>query len=157
MTKNGIGKTINTLAVEIEFMGFEKFEDAGSGRGRPPGTDPMVSLRKSGSIGINRAALEAYFEDDEGAIMYYDGDEDQIGIEPVADSEADDAAYSVTKTDSGGTIAPKAFLERYDLVPDVTTQFEPGHDDEAGLVVVELDDPTGTHGSADDGDDEAAE
>jgi len=135
-------------------MSFEKFDDAGSERGRPPGSDPMVSLRKSGSIGINRPALSAYFENDDGAIMYYDADDDQIGIEPVADNEADDAAYSVTKTDSGGTIAPKTFLERYDLVPDVTTQFDPRHDDEEGLVVIDLDDPMGTHGSAEDGGDE---
>jgi hypothetical protein len=135
-------------------MGFEKFEDAGSGRGRPPGTDPMVSLRKSGSIGINRAALSAYFEEDDGAIMYYDGEGTHIGIEPVADSEADDAAYSVTKTDSGGTIAPKAFLEKYDLVPEVTTQFDPDHDEEEGLIVVDLDDPIGTHGSPDDEDED---
>jgi len=82
-------------------MGFEKFEGVGSKRGRPLGADPMVSLRKSGNIGINRAALEAYFADDDGAVMYYDGDNARIGIEPVADSDADAAAYSVTKTDSG--------------------------------------------------------
>jgi hypothetical protein len=56
----------------------------------------------------------------------------------------------VTKTDSGGTIAPKAFLEEYELIPDVTTQFDPGHDEDDGLLVVDLDDPMGTHGSADD-------
>jgi len=135
-------------------MGFEKFEDAGSGRGRPPGTDPMVSFRKSSSIGINRTALEAYFDDNDGAIMYYDGDADQVGIEPVADSDADDAAYSVTKTDFGGTIVPKAFLEEYDLVPEVTTQYEPRHDEDEGLIAVDLNAPTGTHGSAADEDED---
>jgi len=129
-------------------MGFEKFEGVGSKRGRPLGADPMVSLRKSGNIGINRAALEAYFADDDGAIMYYDGDNARIGIEPVADSDADAAAYSVTKTDSGGTIVPKTFLEEYDLVPKVTTQYEPDRDED--LIVVDLDDPIGTHGSPDD-------
>jgi hypothetical protein len=146
------GKTVKTMAVQMAGMGYEKFEEAGSERGRPPATDPMVSLRKSGSIGINRPALETYFEDDEGAIMYYDGDDAQVGIEPVGDSEADDAAYSVTKTDSGGTIVPKAFLEEYDLVPTVTTQFEPEHDEDNGLVTVDLDDPIGTHGSPYDED-----
>ena len=129
-------------------MGYEKFEEAGSERGRPPATDPMVSLRKSGSIGINRPALETYFVDDEGAIMYYDGDDARVGIEPVADSDADAAAYSVTKTDSSGTIVPKTFLEEYDLVPEVTTQYEPDRDED--LIVVDLDDPIGTHGSPDD-------
>ena len=51
-------------------MAFEKFDDSGSGRGRPAGTDPMISLRKSGSIGINQAALTEFFEENEGAVMY---------------------------------------------------------------------------------------
>lgn len=138
-------------------MPFEKFDDAGSGRGRPAGTEPMISLRKSGSIGINQAAIEEYFDGEDGAVMYYDADESHVGIEPVADNEADDAAYTVSKTDSGGTIAPKAFLKRYDLVPEVTTQYEPRWDDDEGLVVVDLDEPLKTYGSADDADDEADE
>lgn len=130
-------------------MGFEKFDEAGAGRGRPPGSDPMISLRKSGSIGINQAALGEYFEDEDGAVMYYDGDENQVGIEPVADKEVDDAAYTVSKTDSGGTIAPKAFLRTYDLIPEVTTQYVPERNDD-GLVVVDLDDPKKRYGSADE-------
>lgn len=42
--------------------------------------------------------------------MYYGADRNQVGIEPVADKDADEAAYTNLKTDSGGTIAPKAFL-----------------------------------------------
>lgn len=129
-------------------MGFEKFDETGSGRGRPAGTEPMISIRKSGSIGINQAAVTAYFEESDGAVMYFDEDDNRIGIEPVADKDADDAAYTITKSDSGGTVAPRAFLERYDLVPEVTTQYEPEVDDE--LVTIDLDNPTGTHGSADD-------
>ncbi|WP_435196374.1 hypothetical protein [Natronomonas sp. EA1] len=131
-------------------MPFEKFEEAGSGRGRPAGTEPMISIRKSGSIGINQAAIEAYFEESDGAVMYYDEDEHHVGIEPVADKDADDAAYTITKTDSGGTVAPKAFLERYELIPVVTTQYEPTLLEDDGLVVIDLDEPIGTHGSPDD-------
>jgi hypothetical protein len=124
-------------------MGFEKFDDAGSGRGRPAGTEPMISIRKSGSIGVNQAAIEAFFEDDDGAVMYYDEDANQVGIEPVADKDADEAA-------SGGTIAPKAFLERYDLIPEVTTQYDPEWNDDESLVVLDLDEPKKTYGSPDD-------
>ena len=133
-------------------MGFEKFDEAGSGRGRPAGTEPMISIRKSGSIGVNRTALEEFFEDDEGAVLYFDEDANRIGIEPVPDTDADDAAYTVSVTDSGGTIAPKAFLETYDLIPEVTTQYDPVWDDndDQSLVVLDLDDPTGTYGSPDD-------
>jgi hypothetical protein len=131
-------------------MGFEKFDEAGSGRGRPPGTEPMISLRKSGSIGVNQAALDEFFEDEDGAVMYHDEDADQVGIEPVDDKDADEAAYTVSKTDSGGTIAPKAFLERYDLVPEVTTQYDPSWDDDEALVVLDLDEPKKTYGSPDE-------
>lgn len=128
-------------------MTFKKFDETGRGRGRPPGADPMISLRKSGSIGINGAAISAYFPDEDGAIMYYNEDEHQIGIEPVADSDVEEAAYTVSKTDAGGTIAPRAFLETYDLVPEITTQYEPIWDDDRLLVVLDLDDPIGTYGS----------
>lgn len=129
-------------------MAFEKFDEAGSGRGRPAGTDPMISIRKSGSVGINQAALTEHFEESGGAVMYFDEEDNRMGIEPVADKDADDAAYTITKSDSGGTIAPRAFLERYDLVPVVTTQYEPEGEDD--LIVVDLDEPTGTHGSPDE-------
>ncbi|WP_277552333.1 hypothetical protein [Halobaculum limi] len=135
-------------------MAFEKFDESGAGRGRPAGTEPMISLRKSASIGINRAALEEFFAENEGAVMYYDEDKNRIGIEPVADKDADEAAYTVSITDAGGTIAPKAFLERYGLVPEVTTQFDPEWDDDESLVVLDLDNPSGTYGTPDDETDE---
>lgn len=131
-------------------MAFEKFEDAGRGRGRPAGTDPMISIRKSGSIGINAAALEEYFAEADGAVMYYDADDNRVGIDPTADPDDDEAAYTVSKSDSGGTIAPKAFLEQYDLIPEVTTQYDPAWDEDEDLVVIDLDDPRSTYGSADD-------
>jgi hypothetical protein len=131
-------------------MAFEKFDDAGSGRGRPAGTDPIVSLRKSGSVGVNQAAIEEYFDGEDGAVMYYDDDANQMGIEPVEDKDADEAAYTVSKTDSGGTIAAQAFLEEYDLLPDITTQYEPDWDDDENLVTADLDDPHKTYGSPDD-------
>jgi hypothetical protein len=130
-------------------MAFEKFDEAGRGRGRPAGTDPIVSLRKSGSVGVNQATLEEHFDDEDGAVMYYDDDDNQIGIEPVEDKDADEAAYTVSKTDSGGTIAAQAFLEEYDILPDVTTQYEPNWDDDRGLVTANLDDPHKTYDSPD--------
>lgn len=132
-------------------MGFEKFEGTGSGRGRSRGTDPKISLRKSGGIGINRVALEEFFGEDRGAILYYDEAENRVGIEPVADADADGAAYTVSETTSGGgSITPQAFVRRYDLTPAVTTQYRPERDEDDGLVVVDLDDPVGTYGSADE-------
>lgn len=120
----------------------------------------MISLRKSGSIGINQAALDEYFEDQDGAVMYYDSEENQVGIEPVVDKDADEAAYTISKTDSGGTSAPKAFLRNYGLIPDVTTQYDPQWNDSEDLLVIDLDAPKKEYGSADsdgEGEDDGEE
>lgn len=130
-------------------MGFQRFTEARSGRGRPEGSDEMVSLRKSGSIGVNREALDEHFADKDGAVMYYDEDDNRIGIEPVDDPDDHDVAYTVTKTESGGTIAPQAFLDKYDLSPDITTQYDPDWDDDEGLIVIDVDDPKQTYGEED--------
>lgn len=131
-------------------MGFEKFDESGRGRGRRAGTEPMISIRKSGSIGANQPVTEEYFEGMDGAVMYFDEDTNRVGIEPVEDTDADEAAYTVSKTESGGTIAPKAFLREYDLIPDVTTQYAPEWDEDADLISIDLNDPNGTYGSPDD-------
>lgn len=132
-------------------MAYEKFEDAGRGRG--PGTsEPMISLRKSGSIGINRAAMEEYFEGVQAAVLYFAEDDNRVGIEPVDDPDGD-AAYTISRTNETGSITPMAFLERYDLVPEVTTQYEAElteNDDGTELVSINLDEPIGTYGSHDE-------
>lgn len=139
-------------------MSFEKFE--GGGRGRSS-SGPMISLRKSGSIGINGAAMAEYFEDTEAAVMYYDEDERRVGIERVADADAD-GAYTISRTNDTGSITPSAFLTQYDLVPEVTTQFDPAveEDGDTELVTIDLDEPVGTYGSPaeeDEAEDEAAD
>lgn len=145
-------------------MSFEKFD--GGGRGRSS-SGPMISLRKSGSIGINGAAMAEYFEDAEAAVMYYDEEENRVGLERVDDSEAD-GAYTISRTNDTGSVTPSAFLNRYDLVPEITTQFDPElyeTDDGLELVTIDLDEPIGTYGSpgdedeaeADDGDEDGEE
>jgi len=131
-------------------MGFEKFEETGRGRGRGR-SDPIISIRKSGSIGVNRAAMETYFEDTEGTVLYFDEEANQVGIEPLADSDAEDA-YTLSRTNGTGSITPGAFLREYDLIPEVTTQYEPQprEVDDAELVTIDLDEPVGTYGSPDD-------
>lgn len=118
----------------------------------------MISLRKSGSIGINGAAMAEHFEDAEAAVMYYDDEENRVGIERVGDADAD-GAYTISETNDTGSITPSAFLTQYDLVPEVTTQFEPEilEDDGTELVTIDLDEPIGTYGSPDDDEDAADE
>jgi len=129
-------------------MPFEKFE--GGGQGRSGSTAPKISLRKSGSLGINNNALEQFFEDSEAAVMYYDEEENQVGIQPLESKDDDENAYTISKSDSGGSITPSAFLKRYDLIPDITTQYTPeakAVNQNLELVTIDLDNPIGTYGS----------
>jgi len=132
-------------------MGFEKFEAGGQGRGG--GSEPMISLRKSGSIGINQAALDEFFEeDDEAVVMYYDEEEKQVGLEPVKDKDEDNA-YTLTRSDSGGAVAPRAFLRTHDLIPDVTQQFHPETvkvNQNLELIAFQTDQVVRTYGSPDE-------
>jgi hypothetical protein len=136
------------ISVICDVRKFDEVEWGSSTR-----TEAKISLRKSGSIGINQAAINDYFADDDGAVLYFDKDINHIGIEPVGDSDADDAAYTVSKAGSGGTIAGQALLNKYGLTPDVTTQYNPIWDDDHDFIIVDLSDPLGTYGSPDNEDD----
>lgn len=128
-------------------MTFEKVESGGRGST----AQAKVSLRKSGSIGINNTALNEYFEDsDEYVELYFDAEENRLGIQGL--SEETDDSFALSRSESGASVTPTSFLRSADLIPDVTTQYSPEiqkHED-TELVVVDIDDPIGTYGSPDD-------
>ena len=118
-------------------MGFEKFEKGGF-RGA---SENQVTLRKAGTIGISKLAKNEYFEDDQtGAVLYYDEEGNQIGIEP-ADPDEDPDAYRINDTQGSASLNVESFLKRHSLVPEETTAYEPEWDDEHGFIVVDLDNP----------------
>lgn len=126
-------------------MGFEKIEPTG---GRAGTTQPVISLRKSGGIGINQPALDEYFENAEAAEFYYDQENNRIGLKPVDEKQDDN--YTLTRSESGGSVTPKNPLKQFDLIPDITTRYEPEWDDDEELVVISLNDSIGTYGSRDE-------
>lgn len=126
-------------------MAFEKIEPSG---GRAGTTEPVISLRKSGGIGINQPALDEYFENSEAAEFHYDQENNRVGLKPVDEKQSDN--YALTRSDSGGSITPKNPLKRFDLIPDITTRYEPEWDDDEELVVIDVDNSIGTYGSRDE-------
>ena len=136
-------------------MPFEKFTETGSGRGG--NVQSKISLRKSGSVGVNNAALEEFFdEDDEAVVMYFDEEENQVGMKPTDDTD-EEGAYTLSRSDSGGSVTPTAFLRKHDLIPDQTTQYAPEtykQNQNTELVTIDLDDPIGYYGSPEDEDGE---
>jgi len=134
-------------------MTFKKLSGSSRGRGPAP---PKISLRKTGSIGINQPALEEYFdEDDEYVILYFDEENNKLGLRGV--EEESEETYTLTRSDSGGAVTPLSELKKYDLKPDITTQYSPEREtiDNTELVVIDLDNELGTHGGADDEEDDS--
>ncbi|ESP86842.1 hypothetical protein [Candidatus Halobonum tyrrellensis] len=130
-------------------MGFEKVQKTGQGGST---NEPLISLRKSGGIGINSAATKEYLPDAEFVHLYYDDENSKIGIKPV--DEEDNNTYKVNMTESSAGITPSSFMKRHDLVPDVTTRYEVEWDDDEDMLVADLTAEAGTYGSADDEDDD---
>lgn len=117
-------------------MGFEKFEK-GTFRGA---SEPKVTIRQSGTIGISKPAMVEYFDENPGAVLYFDEDSNQIGIEP-SDLDEDPDAYKINASQGSGSIQATSFLKRYQLVPDETTAYDIEWDDTLGFLVVKLDQP----------------
>lgn len=130
-------------------MAFEKVQKTGQGGSTD---EPLISLRKSGGIGVNSAATEEYLSDAEFVHLYFDEDNDRLGIKPV--DEEDGNTYKVNMTESSAGITPSSFMKRYDLVPDVTTRYEVEWDDDEEMLVADLTAKAGTYGSPDEATDD---
>jgi len=116
-------------------MGFEKFHKH-SGRGGS--NQPKISLRKSESIGINGVTIEQYFDDYNGAILYYNDEENQIGIQPA--NKEDENAYTLqfNSESNGASLNAAGFLKQYQLVPSQTTQYDANWNEDQELVFIDL-------------------
>lgn len=122
-------------------MGFEKVES-----NSVSGAEPKLSIRKNGSIGINNSALEEWFDEgDEYVELYYDEDNNKIGLEGVEEDSGD--VFSLSRGESGGSITPMAFLRSRDLIGDNTKQYLAEEED--GMVVIDLDDVYNVYDSGD--------
>jgi len=128
-------------------MPYEKV----SGSSRGSSAEPKISLRKSGSIGINNACLEEFFDADVDYVeVFHDKENNKMGLLPKEDEEG--KTYKLTRANSGGSVTPSNFLRNNSLVPKVTTQYEPFEDQmnaDITLISIDLDDPIGTYGSPD--------
>jgi hypothetical protein len=118
--------------------------------------DPLISLRKSESIGINQPALDEFFSEDVShVVVYHDEENNNLGI--AEDDGSDDDAYKLSISDSGATIGCTSKLKQMNLVPEVTTRYTPSKsklNEDTEIVEIDLDNPHSTYGSADDSTEE---
>ncbi|SEK92237.1 hypothetical protein [Haloferax larsenii] len=130
-------------------MGFKKFTRKGGKRGGSSSLGPRISLRKSGSVGLNHATIEKYFDGKDYVELFNDAVNQKVGLHPRGDETED--SYKVRKSEKeghGGQIACKAFLREFDIVPDKTTRYEVSWDEDQELIVIDLTDPDHIYNSS---------
>ena len=124
-------------------MAFETLKPSG---GRAGANEPVISLRKSGGIGITQPALDKFFEDAEYIKIDYDDEENLLRLTPQEEDTTEN--YKLTRSDSGGSVTPKSPMRQHGLIPDITTRYEPSWNGNNSAAVIDLDeDKIGTYGS----------
>jgi len=90
-------------------MAFKRFTDVGGAY------RPRASIRTVGQLGLNKGSVRRYGIDKYGyAVLYYDDEEQRIGIELINDPNTDGAVV-IHVRDGGGTIAAKSFLNCFEI------------------------------------------
>jgi len=114
---------------------FEKFTER---KGRFQG--PRITVGRSGVLGINQSCYAQFFKGKEKAILYFDKEAGQIGIEPTDSSES--YAYRVrrSKNSKSRYISAVSFLKRYGIMPEKTIFYSAEWSDENGFVVAMKED-----------------
>ena len=125
-------------------MAFEKYEKnsrVGSGN-----VDPMISIRASNTIGINKPAMEEFFEDATHIVTHYDPDTDRVALEP--DAGETEGAYKISRSNDSGALGCNGFLRDNGIDDEEKSrQYTPYIDEmEDGTEAVMLDvgDPDST-------------
>lgn len=120
-------------------MPFETYQK-GSSSNSTSTKKPQLSLRKSGTIGLNAAARGKFLEGFDWALMKYDAPNELIGIE--LHEEEVDGAYKIRKPDKenhGAQVNCRGFTGEYGLRPDKTTRYELEKADKGNMLVADLD------------------
>lgn len=115
-------------------MAFELFKR----RTRPSPKEPMVSLSKSGMIGLNAAVTRNILGDNKFAHLFFDKDKHLIGIKFLKNSDPDAYPVKCTKNMSHGSIAGVSFLKTYGIFPDDTKAYPATFDDNNKILVVDV-------------------
>jgi len=112
-------------------MAFEKFVKTGRGYA------PKVSIWMGGQIGFNQGAVERFnIRSFEYAVLFYDKDEQKIGI--VFTNEAEEGANKIAKGKTGAFISARAFLDYYGIPHDKTERYVFNYDETNKLYVIDL-------------------
>ncbi len=113
-------------------MSFEKFTHVGRGY------KPKVSITKSGLIGFNQGAVKHFKLDRyDWAILYYDNDNDCIGIGLTNDAN-EEGVCKLRKRASGADVSARSFFDYFEINYDETSRYDATWDDNEKKIVVSL-------------------
>ena len=113
-------------------MAFERFTKTGRGY------TPKVSIWQRGQIGFNRGAAEKFKLDDyQYAILYFDRDENKIGIK-FTNNANEDGACKIIRGATGAFISAKPFLAYYDIPHEKTQKYDVAYNEKNDLYVISL-------------------
>ena len=79
-------------------------------------SSPTVTIRMSGEIAFNKGAAEQYLDSQTHAVLYYDADEEKMGIELTTDETAE-GARPIRQKDGlpGAVISAKVFFDAFKI------------------------------------------
>ena len=111
-------------------MSFERFTQVGRGY------KPKVSITRSGLIGFNQGAVK-HFElgNYDWAILYYDKDNDRIGI-GLTNDENEEGVCKLRKRSSGADVSARSFFDYYGIEYNQTNKYDAEWDENEGMLVV---------------------
>lgn len=107
-------------------------------RNRPSPKEPMVSLSKSGMIGLNAAVTRNIVGDNQFAHLLFDKERHLIGVKFLKQKDADAYPVKCTKNKGHGSIAGVSFLKTYGIYPSETTQYMATFDDNAKILIIDV-------------------
>ena len=121
--------------------------------------EPMISIRASNTIGINKPAMEEYFEDATHAVLHYNEETGQLALEP--DKGEDEDGYKISRSNESGALGCSAFVKNNGLSgADESRQYTPYDDtldDGTDVVMIDVEDPDSTVTTSSPSDNEDSE
>lgn len=117
-------------------MGFEKFSKKNAPRRRS--FTPILTLSKSGMIGLNVAAIEAFDVMSYKYVgLHFDKDRRRIGLE-LSNEDQDDNFAIRKRRGSGLDVSSKSFMRHYGILPIETQHYKLEKDESTGMLVANM-------------------
>jgi hypothetical protein len=98
----------------------------------------MVTLLKSGMIGLNSAVTRNIVGENKYAHLFFDKEKRLIGFRFQKNNDQDAYPIKCTKSMSHGTIAGVSFLKTFGAFPDETIAYPANFDETNKILVVDI-------------------